>query len=290
MRRGIIPAILIFLLLQLQAYADIYQYEDTDGTVIMTDKPENVPKDRRNNSRKTTDSSAVTVVDPPKNAVKQKIKAAPEHDSCSRQLNDTVQFCRKILQTGVRERPDGISENEYIVFMYELCGNPLLENMLTGAELFQVGDLGYKSKALEKQIPPKKLYEVKAFSRMLNAACNRNVEEKIYSRYDLDDVGKQLTQIWREMSSALAAHNVRKAARYFHETVQDDWQRQYASMPAKVLKQMAQEMLDSELHVDRVEGDARAVCELLTTREGTQYSFQLIFIKGFDNEWKIYSF
>lgn len=267
----------------------MYQYEDKDGTVIFTDRPENVPEKQRENRRESIDSSTSTGSETSVKTGRQNRNLTTEPDSCN-QVEESLAFCKRSLHSTASERPKEIGENELIYMNYNVCSNPLLQKRLTVQERVLVRELQYKSIEAEKHISPKKLYEAKMFIRMVSAGCEKNEVEKVYSRQELDDLGTQLSRIWKEMSAALAANDIKRAVRYYHEMVQENWQKQYSSYPKNELRKIAKEMLNDQLYVERVEDNARAVCHLLTTRDGTKYSFQLIFLKGADNEWKIQSF
>jgi len=288
MLRGIFAILLAVLLLRSHASADVYRYEDNSGTVIMTDRPEKVPEGRRNDSRLAPGSSEGSLSILPRGTERRAARPLPGKDPCTGQLEEAARMCGGMLDS--RERPAGISADEYAVALHAVCGSPALESLLTETELRQVRELGEKAREAEKRIPPKKLYELKAFAAMLSSGCHRKEPKEEYSRNDLDGIARELTGIWREMASALAAQNFKRAARFFHETVRDDWVRQFRAFPGKTLKQIGQDLLKSRLVVDRVEGDHRAVCQLLSDEEGTTYSYQLIFLRGLDHEWKIYSF
>jgi hypothetical protein len=91
---------------------------------------------------------------------------------------------------------------------------------------------------------------------------------------------------WDEMRSALTQNDVDSAVSYFDSSTQDAYQTVFTANP-QLLTQMAQKLDDIQF-IDvmkhSVEYDIRA------TKDGTEYSFYLLFIKDDKGLWKIKSF
>jgi len=286
MKRVIITAILCILISHLRVNAGIYQYEDKDGTVIMTDRPEKVPEKHRSNM---PESLMAFDNETSKDHIRHNEAATSDHESC-RQLEEYLGVCRRNLQEYVTgKRPEGLSEDEFIVFVHEICGNTLLQSKLTEQEKAKVRELSGKAVEAEKRISPKKLFEAKTFVKMMYEDCYEH-ESKVYSRQELDNIGIQFSQIWKEMTSALAANDIKKAIQYYHEMVQEAYQKQYEFLSTKDLIKFAVDISTAQIFVEEVHDDTTAVCQLTPIHKGTRYSFQLTFGRGLDNKWKILSF
>jgi len=283
MKRVIILAILFILISDHRVNADTYQYEDKEGTVIMTDRPENVPKKNRSN---TPESMMAVDNEISKGHIRNNEAGATE----CRQLEENLGACRRNVQEyAIEKRPEGFSEDEFIVFVHEICGNPLLQSKLTAQEKAKVRALSGKAVVAERRISRKKLFETKTFVKLMFKGCYEH-EAKVYSRQELDNIGILFSQIWKEMTSALAANDIKKAVQYYHDAVQEEYQKQYESLPTKDLIKYAVEISSAQIFVEEVNDDTTALCQLITTHKGTRYSFQLTFGRGLDNKWKVLSF
>jgi len=91
---------------------------------------------------------------------------------------------------------------------------------------------------------------------------------------------------WEAMGAKLASGDIEGALASFDESTKQDY-RDLFNVLSTMLPTIAQEMSDIEL-VEYV-GDA-AIYDIRTTREGIEYSFQLLFGKDLCGIWRITSF
>jgi hypothetical protein len=287
-RRHLLFALFLIFYGHSEVMGELYQYRAADGSVVITDDVNKVPDDFRERSRvKESDRQKETPKMPAPET--ERIAPARNRDACGVQIDENLRICREYLEHGVPRTSNAVDPMMYQVALSELCGKALLREHLTVHEREQVRELAAKAREIEKSMNAKDRYEARAMSNYFFSPCTRG-EERIYTREELDELGEKLKKTWKKMAAALARNDIERAVDCYLPPVQDTWRQQFKAFPADKLKQMGQDLLDSPIFVERVEGNSRAVCHLLSNRNGKEYSFQLIFVSGLDGEWQIYSY
>jgi hypothetical protein len=101
-----------------------------------------------------------------------------------------------------------------------------------------------------------------------------------------DALDAKLKAKWNGVRSTLTGNDVNAAAKYFDSSTKTIYSGIFAGMPDQ-LSQMAQDMADIQLiqaENDRAEYDLRIV------RDGTVFSYFVLFVKDENGLWKIKSF
>jgi ankyrin repeat protein len=223
------------------------------------------------------------------NYIKRDAQGMMERDSCEIELEETLRGCRNFLAKGISE-PDRTKADMMLVMMAAMCNNPLLRDRLPPSERDQVASMAQRAREAEKKYSKKELFEAKGAAAYFYSPCARNREKKTYTRQDLDALGARLAAIWKEMAVAFSQNDIEKAVSFYYYPLQDNWRATLSSVPAERRKEYGRDLLASEIYVERVEDEGRAVCHLLKTLKGERYSFQLIFLQAEPGVWQIHSY
>ena len=105
----------------------------------------------------------------------------------------------------------------------------------------------------------------------------------VLSASDLDDL---LRAKWEWMRANLATGDIERALVLFDDSTKQDY-RDLFNVLSTMLPTVAQEMSDIQL-IEYTGGSA--IFDIRTTREGTEYSFQLLFTRDLSGIWRITSF
>lgn len=291
MRILILLTTFVFLAVTLSSYADVFQYEDENGTVIMTDRSENVPAKHLKKSRIIADTKTNSAVNSSERIALKNGNSPRTPEKCDPN-EGKFRLCQEYLRKSASELPNSSDKYKYVLAISEVCSEPTFNDRFTEQEkrIFRNNDKEISE--AKKQVPSNIQNEIKMFSKIIASACKNSEireETKSYSRQELDEIGKKFTQMFKELSATLTARDFKKAAEFYHEQVKDDWQRNYSSLSKNDLRKVAQDMQHDQVYVDRIEDNTRAVCQLLTNVDGERYSFHLVFQRDNNNNWKILS-
>ncbi|HDQ03269.1 MAG TPA: DUF4124 domain-containing protein [Deltaproteobacteria bacterium] len=120
---------------------------------------------------------------------------------------------------------------------------------------------------------------------------SKREENKVWTENEKKELDSLLRLIWTQMVSALRRGDVDTAVSYFSEHTREQYREIYSTFHQnKILPDVSRELELSIIAMVRVSGNNSATYEILCTREGKTYSFQLSFIRDCDDEWKIESY
>ena len=105
----------------------------------------------------------------------------------------------------------------------------------------------------------------------------------VLSREEMDAL---LKSKWGEMRTRLASGDIEGALFFFDESTKEDFRRLF-NILSPVLQTIAQDISDIQF-IEYIEN--AAIYDIYRIRNGIDYSFQLLFIKGSDGIWRIDSF
>jgi hypothetical protein len=115
---------------------------------------------------------------------------------------------------------------------------------------------------------------------------NKYTDTTIVNVLSTDEMGNIFKMIWNKMRGALKRGDINSAVSYFDDFSKDAYKEMFTTL-SSLLSQIAQELGDMEFI--RIMGNS-AECDIRTIRNGKDYSFYLLFIKGEDGIWRIRSF
>lgn len=280
---------LLFLLLvamPLLAEGEFYQYIDENGTVSFTDNLGNIPPEQRKAvlGRRDKQTTSQNLQGDRRERPEEGVESL---ENCGEELNNTIENCKQLLEN---ERTLGDKLKTLgpfdIVSMYTMCSLSPVQNRLTAQEKGLLAQMAAEVESAQKKLTQKEKHLIDFGVGMMIARCK---EKKTYSEKEIEDMDVRFRSIWKEMSEALGQNKVEKAVSYYAEQSRALWRKQFNTLGPEVMAKISHENLEAQIHMDYVRG-SRAVYELITTRDGTQYSFQLIFEKNSQGEWKIFSY
>ena len=112
--------------------------------------------------------------------------------------------------------------------------------------------------------------------------------QKVWTEQEKRELDSLLRSRWNQMRNALGRGDVDGAVSYFLAESRETYRKMYSSFPKQTLSEMSREL--SDIHMVDVDGNRSTKYEILCIREGQTYSFQLLFVKDCDDEWKIRSY
>lgn len=102
----------------------------------------------------------------------------------------------------------------------------------------------------------------------------------------MDEMGNIFKIIWNRMRAALKRGDINSAVSYYDDFSKDAYKEMFTAL-SSLLPQIAQELGDMQFI--RIMKNS-AECDIRTIRNGKNYSFHLLFVKGEDGIWRIRSF
>lgn len=161
---------------------------------------------------------------------------------------------------------------------HSVTSNGRMQNALTEDEEIEryIADLKRKG-ATEEQIQ-----EIRCMIKV------KREPDKVWSEKEKIELDSSLRLKWNQMRNALDRGDIDTAVSYFYEGSRDTYRKMYSSFSKQILSEMSREL--SDIHMVSVDGNRSAIYEILCTRDGKKYSFQLSFVKDCSDEWKIASY
>lgn len=274
--------LLVSLTIPIDTRGEYYKYIDKDGIVHFTDSMPDVLLEQR----KSMSVEKVEQKSPPSN---EEIKSAMAEstDNCGGELEDTIKSCKRILQNEAAFQASVKSLNSFdISSMYKVCNLSLVRNKLTRQEKELLDNMESQIELMRRNLTQNELNMIEYGTGMQIARCEA---KRTYSQKEIDELDVILRGIWEDMNTALAQSDIQKAVSYYVERYQELWKKQFSAFMPEMRKKIAQDNLSAHLNAVEIKGN-RAIYELITTRNGQAYSFQLTFEKNSQGKWKINSY
>jgi hypothetical protein len=126
------------------------------------------------------------------------------------------------------------------------------------------------------------------FPRVTVTDTQRNIymETTVVHVHSSEEMDALLKSKWGEMRTRLASGDIEGALFFFDESTKEDFRRLF-NILSPVLQTIAQDISDIQF-IEYIEN--AAIYDIYRIRNGIDYSFQLLFIKGSDGIWRIDSF
>jgi hypothetical protein len=119
-----------------------------------------------------------------------------------------------------------------------------------------------------------------------NLEHSENHENAKESQVDNRALEVEIQSNWNSMKSALASENIEAALLYYVDFLRPKYRSEFTAMKSELAKYVAKM---GTLRLVEVTG-YYAECDLRTLKDGTEYSFQVLFIRESDGVWRIMSY
>jgi len=269
--------ICLIVSIQNDARGELYKYVDKNGILQITDNPSNIPADQ---ALKKDEKYNVSNQSNPSVKVQQ-TATETKSDKCEIALDRNLQACRNAIAIALQKTDKPGTSDQAKAQAALFCRDPRIKNRLTSQERENVNLM---SQELEKS---KNQYELDEMAAYFLKDCYE--VNKKYSKQELEKLDDSLKHIWKDMIAALAKNDVEQASSYFFDSFQETWKNQFEALPANERIKFAHTLAENKIAIVSAEGN-QATYEMLTTKEGELYSFQLMFVKNVYGIWKIHSF
>jgi hypothetical protein len=263
----------------------VFKYIDKNGTIHFTDSYESIPEQYRNQIKLMKEPRPQTSTQPA--GEREKGNGAALRKEAEEEIKRTVNHCRKLAHKNLGQS-SGMDPDELMfqfLFAGHFCTEPEISSRLDVSERNRIRDIDKRYQEAKKSFPKDKLENMEGMTIYAKAKWKAEVEKgQIYEGKELALLDDHLRGIWRKMTEALRKKDVDQTVTFFAQETRESYRKQFTALRDH-LPDVADEMKDIQIVQMRAARDVEY--EILTIREGKKYSFQLIFIKDADDEWKI---
>ena len=148
----------------------------------------------------------------------------------------------------------------------------------------------WPDKVKEEDVTPEKLIEIKKIIKEMEAYIKAKQEmetRKPLTDNELAQLDTLLRSKWDAMRDALSKSEIDRAVNYFSDSTKNTYRKIFGALSPKECKQLAQDL--GNIQFIREMGYS-AEYDLRRVENGKEYSYQIIFEKTMDGEWKISRF
>jgi len=209
--------------------------------------------------------------------------------SSEEKLNEAVAQCMELA----REDLDQFAGKDrdrlwHHLLMGYFCTGPEISSRLGATEKNRIQEIAGRYQEAKKSLSKKELAELEQMEAYMKARWEEEMMQgRPYGEKELAFLDAHLRSVWGKMVEALRKKDVDQAVVYFARKNRETYRQQFSALKDR-LPDMAKEMMDIQLI--RLRTPREAVYDLMALRGGQIFSFQLIFIKEADDEWRILTY
>ncbi len=210
--------------------------------------------------------------------------ASPEEE-----IKGAVSACKELASKNL-DQSAGMDQDELLrqLLLGHFCTEPEISSRLDANERNRIQDIARRFQEAKKSLPKKKLANVERIEEYLKVKWETEVRKgRTNEEKELVSLDAQLRSIWEKMIEALRKKDVDQAVTYFARKTRESYRKTFSAIIDR-LPALADELEDIQLV--RIRTPREVEYDLRSFRDGNSYSYQLIFIREADDQWRILSY